>query len=102
MSSAVPVSTETKTVRVLDQASLASALPRLEAYLLRDGPVLALSRHPAWLNVLYRSLGHTPYCLEVVEGTQTRGFLALAYVSSFLFGRYLVSLPYLNYGGPIA
>jgi FemAB-related protein (PEP-CTERM system-associated) len=30
------------------------------------------------------------------------GFLPLAYVSSRLFGRYLVSLPYLNYGGPVA
>src|SRR4029077_1831070 len=102
MTFAVPVSSETKTVRVLDRHTLASSLPRLENYLLRDGPLLALSRHPAWLNVLHRSLGHTPYCLEAVEGERTCGFLALAYVSSFLFGRYLVSLPYLNYGGPVA
>jgi FemAB-related protein (PEP-CTERM system-associated) len=47
-------------------------------------------------------MGHTPYCLEAVEDGQTRGFLALAYVKSFLFGRFLVSLPYLNYGGPVA
>jgi FemAB-related protein (PEP-CTERM system-associated) len=51
---------------------------------------------------LHRGLGHTPYCLEAVEGGRTCGFLALGYVSSFLFGRFLVSLPYLNYGGPIA
>jgi FemAB-related protein (PEP-CTERM system-associated) len=102
MASTVPVSSPTKTVRVLDRDNLASALPRLETYLLRDGPIVELSRHPAWLNVLYRSLGHTPYCLEVVDGTRTCGFLALAYVSSFLFGRFLVSLPYLNYGGPVA
>jgi FemAB-related protein (PEP-CTERM system-associated) len=37
-----------------------------------------------------------------MEGSETRGFLALAYVRSMLFGRFLVSLPYLDYGGPIA
>src|SRR5258708_2365734 len=92
----------TRTVRVLDHAALADALPRLEAYLLRDGPLVPLSRHPAWLNVLARGLRHTPYCVEVAEGDQTCGFLALADVRSLLFGRYLVSLPYLNYGGPVA
>jgi FemAB-related protein (PEP-CTERM system-associated) len=75
---------------------------RLETYLLRDGPLVELSRHPVWLNVFRRSFGHVPYCLEAVEGERTRGFLALAYVRSWLFGRYLVSLPYLNYGGVMA
>src|SRR5262249_48599828 len=76
-------------------------LPRLEAFLLRDNQV-PLSRYPAWLAVLERGLGHTPYVLEAVEGGRTRGFLPLACVSSLLFGRFLVSLPYLNYGGPVA
>jgi FemAB-related protein (PEP-CTERM system-associated) len=47
-------------------------------------------------------LGHVPYCLEVVQDNETRGFLPLAYVQSTLFGRFLVSLPYVNYGGPLA
>jgi FemAB-related protein (PEP-CTERM system-associated) len=37
-----------------------------------------------------------------VQGDQTRGYLALTYVRSFLFGRFLVSLPYVNYGGVVA
>src|SRR5262245_66153535 len=79
--------------------AVTAALPRLEAHLLRDGPLVALSLHPGWLRVLERGLRHVPYCLEAVEDGQTRGFLPLAYVQSLLFGRYLVSLPYLNYGG---
>jgi FemAB-related protein (PEP-CTERM system-associated) len=47
-------------------------------------------------------MGHTPYCLEAVEGGQTRGVLPLAYVRSLLFGRFLASLPYLNSGGVLA
>src|SRR5262249_52698902 len=89
-------------VRFHDLTSLSAQLPRLEAYLLRGGPLLPLSRHPAWLAVLHKAMRHTPYCLEAVEGGRTRGFLALADVRSLLFGRFLVSLPYVNYGGVVA
>src|SRR5205823_625987 len=54
------------------------------------------------LTVLERGLGHTPYSLEAVEGERTVGFLPLAYVRSVLFGKFLVSLPYLNSGGILA
>ena len=89
-------------IRLHEGLAVADALPRLETYLLEDGPLVELSRHPGWMNVLRQSLGHVPYCLEATEGDRTRGFLALAYVDSWLFGRYLVSLPYLNYGGVIS
>lgn len=58
-----------------------------------------LSRDPGWLAVLRDGLGHVPYCLEAQTEGQTRGLLPLAYVRSLLFGRFLVGLPYLNYGG---
>jgi FemAB-related protein (PEP-CTERM system-associated) len=80
---------------------VAACLPRLEAYVAR-GKEVPLSRHPAWLHVLRDGLGQTPYCLEAAENGTTCGFLPLAYVHSLLFGRFLVSLPYLNYGGPVA
>src|SRR5262249_23676642 len=82
-------------------ASLASNYPRLSAYLRQRGAV-ALSRHPAWLTVLRDGLGHVPYCLEAVAGGQTCGVLPLAFVRSWLFGRFLVSLPYLNSAGVVA
>ena len=84
-----------------DASSLAEQLPRLEAFVQSKGR-MALSRHPGWLTVLQHGLGHVPYCLEAVENGQTRGILPLAYVGSWLFGRFLVSLPYLNYGGVLA
>jgi FemAB-related protein (PEP-CTERM system-associated) len=77
-------------------------MPWLESYVTAHGGPVPLSRHPAWLRVLERGLGHTVCCLEVVEEGKTRGLLPLAYVSSLLFGRFLVSLPYLNYGGVLA
>jgi FemAB-related protein (PEP-CTERM system-associated) len=96
------VSASASELRLYQGSSVESHVPRLERYFLRDGPVIELSRHPGWLRVLARGMGHVPYCLEASHDGRTSGFLALAYVESYLFGRYLVSLPYLNYGGPVA
>lgn len=74
---------------------------RWNDYLKQQG-VYALSRHPAWLSILQKSLGHEPYCLEIVEDETTIGWLPLLSVRSWLFGRFLVSLPYLNSGGVVA
>jgi FemAB-related protein (PEP-CTERM system-associated) len=61
-----------------------------------------LSLHPGWLRVLRQGLGHTPFGVEVRDGSVLRGYLPLALVDSWLFGRFLVALPYVNYGGPVA
>jgi FemAB-related protein (PEP-CTERM system-associated) len=62
----------------------------------------SLSRHPGWLAVLAKGLRHEPYCIEALSAGQTVGLLPLALVKSRLFGRFLVSLPYLNTGGVLA
>src|SRR5207237_3577095 len=80
---------------------LTSHFPRWSEYLRQRGAT-APSRHPAWLAILRDGLGHTPYCLEVVDGERTRGLLPLAFVHSWLFGKFLVSLPYLNSAGLVA
>jgi FemAB-related protein (PEP-CTERM system-associated) len=78
-----------------------SRLPALEAFLRKKGEV-PLSLHPAWLKVLRQGLKHNTYCLEAIDAAAVRGFLPLAHVHSWLFGSFLVSLPYLNYGGCLA
>jgi FemAB-related protein (PEP-CTERM system-associated) len=85
-------------IRTLGSRDLGGRIPALEAYVRQSGR-LPLSCHPGWLRVLERGLGQRAYCLEAVDGAATRGILPLAYVSSVLFGKFLVSLPYLNYGG---
>jgi serine/alanine adding enzyme len=96
-----PTMPSTVEIRVHDARALADHLPRLGAYAAR-GERVPLSRHPAWLVVLQRGLKQVPYCLEAVQGGQTRGILPLAYVRSLVFGRFLVGLPYLNSGGVLA
>lgn len=63
---------------------------------------LSLPHHTAWLSVLRNAMGHVPYCLEASAHGHTEGILPLVLVRSPLFGRFLVSLPYLNSGGVLA
>jgi FemAB-related protein (PEP-CTERM system-associated) len=88
-------------IRVHDQRGMALNRPAWDTVVGRNGRV-PLSWHPTWLRVLEQGLKHVPYLIEAVEGDQTVGLLSLAFVQSRLFGRFLVSLPYMNYGGVIA
>lgn len=55
-----------------------------------------------WKRVMERALGHAGTYLAVTgaDGAPT-GILPLIHVRSTLFGRYLVSMPFVNYGGPL-
>lgn len=58
---------------------------------------------PRWLAVLHESLGHQPAILLARDASGAIvGYLPLALVASRLFGRFLVSLPYLNQAGIVA
>jgi FemAB-related protein (PEP-CTERM system-associated) len=88
-------------VKVHQREEIAARIPDWDLFVLRDTPI-PLSRHPRWLRVLARGLRQTPYCLEAVAGGSTVGLLPLMDVQSILFGRFLIGLPYLNYGGVMA
>ncbi|MEQ9461917.1 MAG: FemAB family PEP-CTERM system-associated protein [Phycisphaeraceae bacterium] len=64
----------------------------------------APEHHPAWLEALRAGLGHQPQMLidRSSPSADIRGILPLAWVRSRLFGRFLVSLPYLNRAGVLA
>jgi len=53
-----------------------------------------------WRRVMERAFGHrTFYLMARDEQGQVRGVLPLVFVSSRLVGRFLVSMPFVNYGG---
>jgi serine/alanine adding enzyme len=54
-----------------------------------------------WLQVLQQGLQHIPYLLTASADGDTIGALPLALVKSPFFGRFLVSLPYVNAAGAI-
>ena len=88
-------------VRILNGSQIGDALPRWQEYAVRLSGA-SLSRHPGWLGVLARGLRHKPYCIEATVAGQVAGLLPLEFVRSLLFGRFLVSLPYLNCGGVLS
>lgn len=55
-----------------------------------------------WQTIIERSLGHRTHWLAAYgpDGT-VDGLMPLVSVRSALFGRYLVSMPFVNYGGPL-
>ncbi|MGQ9915178.1 MAG: FemAB family XrtA/PEP-CTERM system-associated protein [Thermogutta sp.] len=88
-----------------------AAAAELEQLFQQCGEVL-LSRHPGWLGILKASLGHRPICIAIPnEGLSDArqadspppwsAVLPLALVRGPIFGRFLVSLPYVNYGGTL-
>jgi FemAB-related protein (PEP-CTERM system-associated) len=53
-----------------------------------------------WRGIIEKSFGHTTHYLTAVnERDKVKGILPLAFMQSILFGRFLVSLPFFNYGG---
>lgn len=55
-----------------------------------------------WLNVLRDGLQHEPYLIEASTDGRVAGVLPLALVKGPFFGRFLVSLPYVNSSGVVA
>jgi serine/alanine adding enzyme len=53
-----------------------------------------------WKNVIEKSFGHKTYYLFAEDGDgQIHGILPLVNLNSFLFGNFMISMPYFNYGG---
>ncbi len=52
-----------------------------------------------WLPLIARVFGHHVLPLAMVSGDQVVGVFPLVHIQSRLFGRVLVSMPFVNYGG---
>lgn len=59
----------------------------------------ALCHLAAWRGVLKRTFRHKSFYIVVKENDLVRGTLPLILIKSRVFGRFLISMPFLNYGG---
>ena len=78
-------------------ASLVSAQD-WDAYL-SNNPGGAFYHLSGWRSILHDRMGHDSFHLVALNDDQITGVLPLVLVSSRLFGRILVSVPFMNYGG---
>jgi FemAB-related protein (PEP-CTERM system-associated) len=79
----------------------------------KDGPLIdrfvdesgasSVYHYSRWQRVVEESFGHKWYCLVCEEEPgRVVGTLPMVHMDSFLFGNFLVSMPYFNYGGVCA
>ncbi|GKS58894.1 hypothetical protein YTPLAS18_24210 [Nitrospira sp.] len=77
----------------------AQAAARWDTYVM-ESPSATGYHLMAWRRVIERVFGHeTVYLMAQSQSGEVRGILPLVAFSSPLFGRFLVSMPFLNYGG---
>ena len=55
-----------------------------------------------WMRIFQQAFGHTPYPLAALRDGKICGILPLTLIQSRLFGKLLVSMPFVNYGGILA
>lgn len=68
-----------------------------------DGhPLSTIAHRWAWREIIGGAYRHRMISLAAVDGATLRGVLPLALVSGRILGRYLVSMPFLDYGGACA
>src|SRR2546428_4233228 len=65
-------------------------------------PRATVAHLSAWGQIAREVYGHEPVYLRAEEDGEIRGVLPLVLVSGRLFGRRLVSMPFLDYGGVLA
>jgi serine/alanine adding enzyme len=80
-----------------------SDLPAVDLDRYVQGTPAATGYHlTGWLRVIERAFGHETRALAAVSGGEIVGVLPLVFFNSRLFGRFTVSMPFLNYGGVVA
>jgi FemAB-related protein (PEP-CTERM system-associated) len=61
---------------------------------------MKIYHQPAFLSIIEKVFGHSTYTLTVLNNIdEIMGYLQLVHFKSRIFGNYLVSMPFLNYGG---
>ena len=84
-------------------ARVRTDMPRhaCEAYV-ASHPQASTYHRPAWLDVISGAFGHRTTYLAADSNGRVSGVLPLVFFRSWMFGRFTVSMPFLNYGGILA
>jgi FemAB-related protein (PEP-CTERM system-associated) len=69
---------------------------------IETSPQAVFAHHLGWKRVVEETFGHRPFYLIAYRQNQVAGLLPLFLVKSVIFGRYLVTSPFLTFGGLIS
>ena len=69
----------------------------VDKYMLSHGAIYHLTK---WSEIIHQEFGHNCYYIYIEnEQGGVCGVLPLVHINSYIFGNYMVSMPYFNYGG---
>ena len=88
-------------IKVWKSAAWTDRLQSWAEFAARLGPP-GLVADPRWLSAICDGLRQEPFAIEATDGGRVVGLLLLSLVKSPWFGRFLVSLPYVNTAGVVA
>lgn len=88
-------------IRLLEDGPLDDRLPAL-THLTNQAATVSLTRQPRWLQIFRDGMKHRAVAIEATRNGQTVGYLPLVFLKSMLFGKRLVSMPYVNTSGACA
>lgn len=74
--------------------------PKWNEYVLKNKS--SIYHDARWVHLIKKVFGHDSYHIAALEDGIIVGILPLVQLKSLLFGNYLVSMPYFNYGGAVA
>lgn len=83
------------------EVTFAAGEAALDAYVARH-PESTGYQLSAWRRVIVRAFDHETAAIAAVRGGAVVGVLPLVFFDSRIFGRFVVSMPFLNYGGIVA
>ena len=67
----------------------------------RNAPAASIYHRYAWRGVIQRVFARDTFYFAAREGARICGVLPVTRLKSTLFGHFLISMPYLNYGGTV-
>ncbi|MCX6834199.1 MAG: FemAB family PEP-CTERM system-associated protein [candidate division Zixibacteria bacterium] len=62
-------------------------------------PSATIAHAIGWREVMHNALGHTPHYLLALDGSHVKGVLPLFLVQTWWRAKYLISVPWIDYGG---
>jgi len=68
----------------------------------QESDMTTLYHLAGWKRVLEKTFGHATYYLYALRNGRIVGLLPLVFLKSLIFGKFMVSLPFVNYAGVIA
>jgi FemAB-related protein (PEP-CTERM system-associated) len=103
MTSGAALDDGVRTERADAAVAVGSAASRADWDAFVDGHADATAYHRwAWREVFQQAFGHQTEYLTAERSGRIVGVLPLVQMDSWLFGRFFVSLPFVNYGGVLA